>query len=378
MSWKTVNDYRDPQLGKQLLQHVEKLAQQAAEQQGRPIKLMEVCGTHTMVLARSGIRSLLGKHLEILSGPGCPVCVTSQTDIDRMLALSREPGVIITTFGDMMRVPGSQTTLLEEKSQGRDIRIVYSPLDSLEIAASNPDRQVIFFGIGFETTIPVVAVALEQALRRRLTNFMLFSVQKLALPGIAAVLADPELKLDGLILPGNISVVVGESAFRFIAEQYQLPSVIAGFEVTDMLAGIATILESMLAGQAQIINNYNRVVAQTGNTKAQELMAKYFEPLPAEWRGLGTIPATGLALRQEYNQLDAAQHFVLPVEHQRELPGCRCGDILRGKATPFECKLYGNRCSPLQPVGPCMVSSEGTCAAYYQFDQRRGHVGTSR
>ncbi len=377
MSWKTINDYRDPHLGKQLLQHVQKLAQQAAEQQGRPIKLMEVCGTHTMALARSGIRSLLGEHLQILSGPGCPVCVTSQTDIDRMLALSREPGVIITTFGDMMRVPGSNTTLLEEKSQGRDIRIVYSPLDSLEIAASNPDRTVIFLGIGFETTIPVVAVALEQAIRRELNNFMLFSVQKLALPGVAAVLADPELKLDGLILPGNVSVIVGEGAFQFIADQYHLPSAICGFEVTDMLSGIAAILENILAGKAQVINNYNRVVTSVGNPKARELMEKYFEPLPAEWRGLGTIPATGLALRKEYSKFDTTQHFVIQVEPQKELPGCRCGDILRGKATPFECKLYGNRCNPVQPVGPCMVSSEGTCAAYYQFDQRREQVGTS-
>lgn len=366
MSWANSNKYRDPELGGKLLNRIRDLAAEAAGRLGRPLNLMEVCGTHTMAMARLDLRSLLGENLRILSGPGCPVCVTDQRDIDRMLALAAQPGVIVTTFGDLIRVPGTDSTLLEEKAHGRDIRVVYSPLDSVEFAAAHPNRSVVFLGIGFETTAPVVAVAVEQALRRGLTNFSVFSELKLALPGIEAVISDPELALDGLVLPGHVGVVVGEKAFTFISERCKLPAVIAGFEPVDILCALAALLKDILAGKTRVVNQYRRVVRKDGNPTAIARINKFFRKKDAVWRGLGMLPATGLALKQKFSGLDAEQRFELTIEETRPPKGCRCGDILRGRATPFECHLFGSNCTPARPVGPGMVSSEGACAAYYQ------------
>ncbi len=344
---------------KELLQEIQSYKQE--------VSLMEVCGTHTMAIARSGIREMVPANIKLLSGPGCPVCVTSQGDIDAVIKLCQEPGIILCTFGDMMRVPGSDSSLQEERSRGADIRVVYSPLDALEIARKNPEREVVFLGIGFETTAPTIAVSLEQAERERIKNFSLLSYHKLVPPALEVIFSDPDIRVDGLICPGHVSAVIGLKPYELLAAQYHKPCVVTGFETVDILEGIIMLLHQMSQGEARADIQYRRVVRKEGNPIAVELLERIFQPEEARWRGLGSIPGSGLKLRLDYESLDAAKKFQLPQIEDLPIKGCSCGEVLTGKISPRECLLFGRGCTPLKPVGPCMVSHEGACAAYYRY-----------
>ena len=352
--------FKDPVLARGLIESIQALAPERAT-------LMEVCGTHTVAIARNGIRDLMPEGCRLASGPGCPVCVTSNRDIDTVIALSRIPNVIIATFGDMTRVPGSTSSLLKEQAAGRDIRIVYSPLDALTIARENPDRPVVFVGVGFETTTPLVAMAIKRAEAADLDNFSVFAAHK-NMPGALDVLMrDPELKVDALILPGHVSTIIGVEPYRFLAEKYGIPGVITGFEPLDVLQGIAMLMRQLHEGRADIENAYARGVMPQGNPVALAAIDEVFETCTATWRGLGPIEGSGYKIRERFARFDALVRHEPEVEPARDPRGCRCGDVLRGIMAPSDCPLFRTVCSPENPVGPCMVSSEGSCAAYYRY-----------
>lgn len=354
------NSFKDPILARGLIESIQALAPEHAT-------LMEVCGTHTVAIARNGIRDLMPEGCRLASGPGCPVCVTSNHDIDAVIALARIPDVILTTFGDMTRVPGSTSSLLKEQADGRDVRIVYSPLDALTIAKENPDRPVVFVGVGFETTTPLVAMAIKRAAAMDLKNFSVYAAHK-NMPGALDVLmGDPELKVDALILPGHVSTIIGIVPYRFLAEKYGIPGVITGFEPLDVLQGIAMLMRQLHEGRAEIENAYARGVMPEGNPVALAAIDDVFETCTATWRGLGPIEGSGYRIREQYAQFDALRRFEPEIEATQDPRGCRCGDVLRGIMAPNECPLFRTVCSPENPVGPCMVSSEGSCAAYYRY-----------
>lgn len=345
----------------------EKLTRRIHETVDRPMRIMEVCGTHTMAIFRHGVRSLLPENVELISGPGCPVCVTSAGDIDQIIELAEVPGIIIATFGDLLRVPGSKgKNLATARAEGAQVEIVYSPTDALKIAQAT-DRPVIFPAIGFETTIPVMAATVFEAKQRGITNFMLLVSHKVVPPALDVLLGDPELALDGLLCPGHVSAIIGEQAYEPFAEKYHIPCVIAGFEPLDILSSIYMLASQIHHGKALVENSYGRVVSREGNPKAREMINMTFEPCDARWRGLGDIPGSGLKLRPEFINHDAARYFGLSSEFVPEPKGCRCGEILTGKVKPPDCPLFNTRCTPTTPVGPCMVSSEGTCAAYSKY-----------
>ncbi len=339
---------------------------------GEPFKIMEVCGSHTVAIAKSGIRELLPENIKLVSGPGCPVCVTDNSDIDRFLELAKEPGVIITTFGDMIRVPGSKSSLQEVRAGGADIRVVYSTLDALEIARQNLDKQVVFLGVGFETTIPTIAVSIEIAHKEGLSNYSVLSMHKLVPPALELLINDPELRLDAFINPGHVCSVLGTEPFEFMAQRYRKPSVVGGFEPLDILESIWMLLKQRAENRSEVEIQYFRVVKREGNPKAVEYMNKYFEVADAIWRGMGTLPRSGLKIRPEYAKYAAEVKFNMPEPVESKMQGCMCGDILKGRVLPYDCPLFGRGCTPLKPVGPCMVSSEGSCAAYYRYSRRRG------
>lgn len=354
------NSFKDPILARGLIESIQALAPEHTT-------LMEVCGTHTVAIARNGIRDLMPEGCRLASGPGCPVCVTSNHDIDAVIALARIPDVILTTFGDMTRVPGSTSSLLKEQADGRDVRIVYSPLDALTIAKENPDRPVVFVGVGFETTTPLVAMAIKRAAAMDLKNFSVYAAHK-NMPGALDVLmGDPELKVDALILPGHVSTIIGIEPYRFLAEKYGIPGVITGFEPLDVLQGIAMLMRQLHEGRAEIENAYARGVMPEGNPVALAAIDDVFETCTATWRGLGPIKGSGYRIREQYAQFDALRRFEPEIEATQDPRGCRCGDVLRGIMAPNECPLFRTVCSPENPVGPCMVSSEGSCAAYYRY-----------
>jgi len=333
----------------------------------RQINIMEVCGTHTQAIARLGIRSMLPGSVRLLSGPGCPVCVTGNDFIDHAIALSALPGVIITTFGDLFRVPGSYYSLQLAKGKGADVRIVYSSTNSLEIARQNPDKKVIFLGVGFETTAPTIAATIIRAHSERINNFFVLSGFK-TIPNALKYLAElPDLKLDGLIAPGHLSTVTGIRLYEEIADKYGISSVITGFEALDILEGIRLLCGMIGEGKAGVINEYSRVVKVEGNKKAQALTGQVFEPEDSNWRGIGVIQNSGLKIREEYSALDARKAFKVNLPPVKEKAGCICGKVLTGVSTPFECPNFGKVCTPIDPIGACMVSSEGTCAAYYKY-----------
>lgn len=348
---------------KQILQEIQR--------ETRPVTLMEVCGTHTMAIAKSGLKGVLPANIKLLSGPGCPVCVTAQNDIDQVIALTHEPGVILATFGDMIRVPGSTSSLQQEKARGADIRVVYSPRDALEIAKTNLSKQVIFLGIGFETTAPTVAATIEEADIQGLGNFYIWSLHKVVPPALSAILSDQDIRLDGLICPGHVSAVIGVEVYEQLAKGHDKPCVITGFEVSDIVEGIYMLIKQVRNGEAEAQNQYHRVVKPQGNLIAQQLMEKIFRPADARWRGLGNIPGSGLALTSAYRSFDARQRFEVPEFEEREIKGCSCGEILKGKRGPDQCSLFGLACTPANPIGPCMVSSEGACAAHYRYQPTR-------
>lgn len=352
--------FKDPKLARGLIETIHRLAPEHAT-------LMEVCGTHTVAIARNGIRDLMPDGLRLASGPGCPVCVTCNRDIDTVIALARIPNVTITTFGDMTRVPGSTSSLLAEQAAGRSVEIVYSPLDALAFAKAHPEREVVFVGVGFETTTPLVAMAIKRAKAMGLSNFTVFAAHKNMPGALELLVGDPTLELDALILPGHVSTIIGAEPYRFLAEKYGIPGVITGFEPVDVLQGIAMLVRQLHEGRAEIEIAYARGVMPEGNPVALAAIDEVFETCTATWRGLGDIPGSGYRIRDEFANFDAVRRFEPDVEPTRDPKGCRCGDVLRARIAPNECPLFRTICTPENPVGPCMVSSEGSCAAYYRY-----------
>lgn len=352
--------FKDPKLARGLIETIHRLAPEHAT-------LMEVCGTHTVAIARNGIRDLMPEGLRLASGPGCPVCVTCNRDIDTVIALARIPNLTITTFGDMTRVPGSTSSLLAEQAAGRSVEIVYSPLDALAFAKAHPEREVVFVGVGFETTTPLVAMAVKRAKAMGLSNFTVFAAHKNMPGALELLVGDPTLELDALILPGHVSTIIGAEPYRFLAEKYGIPGVITGFEPVDVLQGIAMLVRQLHEGRAEIEIAYARGVMPGGNPVALAAIDEVFETCTATWRGLGDIPGSGYRIRDEFANFDAVRRFEPDVEPTRDPKGCRCGDVLRARIAPNECPLFRTVCTPENPVGPCMVSSEGSCAAYYRY-----------
>ena len=340
----------------------------------RPVRFMEVCGTHTVSIFKAGIRQLLPENIELVSGPGCPVCVTGSAYMVQAILYSRCSDVIIATFGDMLKVPGSLGTLLQEKAQGADIRIVYSPLDSLKIAREEPDKTVVFLAVGFETTTPTAAATIVTAQQENLRNFAVLPAHKLVPPALKALLDDPLTKIDGFLLPGHVCAVTGLAPFDFLAEQYHMPAVVAGFDPLDILQAVAQLARQAAAGEAGLENEYRRVVKSIGNPVASQLVDTVYEPVDAIWRGIGSVPLSGLALREAYQDFDIRNRLPLPPVTAAEPAGCRCGEVLKGRITPPSCPLFRQVCRPESPVGACMVSVEGTCAAWYKYGDSRWSI----
>lgn len=358
-----VDEFRDPELARGLAAEI-----LAAVQPGRHYQVMEVCGGHTHAIYKYGLDDLLPANVELVHGPGCPVCVIPMGRVDDGIALAHEPGVILTCFGDMLRVPGSRGTLLEAKAAGADVRIVYSPLDALRIAREEPDRQVVFFAIGFETTAPSTALTLMRARADGVANFSVICNHVTIGPPLRALLEAPDLRLDGFIGPGHVCTVVGAQPLEFIPQEYARPVVISGFEPLDLLQSIGLLLRQLRDGRCDVEVQYSRVVAREGNPRARQAMADVFTLRPQfEWRGLGLIPDSALALNDAYADLDAERRFALPGVPVADPPACQCGDVLRGIIKPWECKVFGSACTPDHAIGTCMVSPEGACAAYYEF-----------
>ncbi len=355
-----LNTFRDPQIARGLIEAIRAVPT-------GPVKFMEVCGTHTVAIAKFGLRAVMPESITLMSGPGCPVCVTPNRDIDIAVEYARQPDVIVATFGDMMKVPGSYSSLSAEKADGRDVRIVYSPLDALQLAENNPDKLVVFIGVGFETTVPLIAAAIVRAQQSGIANFAVFSAHKTVPEALRALVNDPQVAVRGLILPGHVSTIIGVQPYRFLAEEFGVPSVITGFEPLDVLQGIYMLAKQVAEGRAEIETAYTRAVPPDGNPSAIAMMERVFEPADSEWRGIGVIPGTGLAIRPEFADFDAMKRLQVTPPEERNTPGCQCGEVLRGITLPFECKHFGRACVPEHPVGPCMVSSEGSCAAYYRY-----------
>ena len=358
-----VDEFRDAELGRALAGEI-----LAAVEPGRHYKLMEVCGGHTHSIYKYGIDDLLPGNVELVHGPGCPVCVIPMGRVDDGIAIAHEPGVIFTCFGDMLRIPGSDGSLQDAKAQGADVRMVYSPLDALRIAKANPDRDVVFFAIGFETTAPSTALTLKRAKAEGVTNFLCMSNHVTIVPPLRALLDSPDLRLDGFIGPGHVATVVGARPFEFIPADYGKPIVVAGFEPLDVLHAVRMILAQLAEGRCEVENQYTRVVPYEGNRRALEVLAEVFTLRPHfEWRGMGFISQSGLKLSDAYADFDAELKYAVPGVRVADPKACQCGEVLKGVIKPFECKVFGTACTPERPIGTCMVSSEGACAAYYNF-----------
>ena len=360
MTLKHLSEYQSRDICREILSRIQSTSRKA-------VRLMEVCGTHTMSISRNGIRGLLPDTVTLLSGPGCPVCVTSQGEIERFIRLSRIKDVIVTTFGDLLRVPSRDATLEKERADGADIRMVYSTLDALDIAVNNPDKEVVFLGIGFETTAPTIAAAIEEARNKGIGNFSVLSANKRVIPALEALLKHEQVKVDGFICPGHVSVIIGGDAYRPVSEKYKIPCVVAGFEPVDILQAVYMLIDQIEKRRADVEIAYRRGVSFEGNLRALETMHRVFNVSDAVWRGIGPIAASGLTINRDFSQFDADIKFQLPVEDIPEPDGCACGEILMGIKSPSQCGRFGKTCTPAHPVGPCMVSSEGTCAAYYKY-----------
>jgi len=356
---------------KQLIDRIEDLSRKTG-----PIQLMEVCGTHTVSLFRSGVKSLMPESVRLVSGPGCPVCVTSQGYIDGACELAGRENVTVCTYGDMVRVPGRLGSLEGKRASGAQVVVVYSARDAVKYAAGHRDREVVFLAVGFETTAPATAAAVLEANRQQLDNFSVLMGHKLVIPVMAALLSAGDVPIDGFLLPGHVSVIIGVEAYRPVVEDYGKPCVVVGFEPVQMLKGIVELLEQIAAGTPQLANVYGVAVRPEGNRVALKTMDDVFEPGDAIWRAMGTIPASGLELRPPYRRFDAASRFDLNIEADYDPPGCRCGDVIQGKLEPADCPLFGKTCTPMKPIGPCMVSSEGTCSAWYKYGQNIKRQGS--
>lgn len=357
---KYQNEYRDSDIARKLITNLHKTIK-------KPIRIMEICGTHTVSIFRHGLRTVLPEDLKLISGPGCPVCVTATKDINKAIQLARIKNVHIATFGDLIRVPGTHSSLKKEMAEGARASIVYSTMDAIELAKNNPDDEIVFIGIGFETTAPTIAASILTAHQMKLENFSVLSAHKLLPPAMNALLTGGESIIDGFLCPGHVTTIIGVQAYRDVARNYNVPSVVAGFEPVDILQSLNMLLEFINHENPQVAIQYARAVSENGNPRARKIMDTVFEPADATWRGLGPIPFSGLAIKSDFSDFDAETRFNL-VEVEAEDPaGCRCGDVLRGIMSPPECGLYKKVCKPDNPVGPCMVSSEGTCAAYYRY-----------
>ncbi|MFK8251899.1 hydrogenase formation protein HypD [Ancylobacter terrae] len=367
-----VDEFRDPALARALIREIETLAARMERGRDRPFAVMEVCGGHTHAIFRYGLEGLLPDMIEFVHGPGCPVCVLPMGRVDDCVAIAEHPEVIFATFGDAMRVPGSRKSLLTAKAEGADVRSVYSPLDALELARRNPDREVVFFGLGFETTMPSTALTVLRAAREGVANFSLFCNHITIIPTLRALLETPDLGIDGFIGPGHVSMVIGTEPYRFIAEEFGKPLVVAGFEPLDLLQSLLLVLRQLDEGRARIENQYARVVPDTGNPQAMAAVARVYEERPAfEWRGLGSIERSGVRLREAYASFDAERRFAVREASVPDPDACRCGEVLTGKIKPWACPMFGTACTPEVPLGALMVSSEGSCAAYYQYGGMR-------
>ena len=331
-------------------------------------KLMEVCGTHTMAIARYGLRSLLPEGLVLLSGPGCPVCVTPSAVIDAAVKISEQPDAAVVTFGDMMSVPGSHGSLELRKSEGADIRVLYSVYDMLEMAQNETEKQFVFISVGFETTTPGTALAVLETKKRGLGNVYFLAANRLVIPAMDMLMRAEEVRIGGFICPGHVSVIIGSDAYRELSDQYRVPCAVAGFEPVDILLAISDLVQQIGEERSEVSNCYSRAVTLKGNTEAQRVTDLVFERVEAEWRGIGRIPSSGLALRPEFREVDALHRFEMELVPVAEPPGCRCGDVLKGLLLPPQCGLFGKRCTPQHPVGPCMVSSEGSCSAFFKYE----------
>jgi len=356
---KFIDEFRDKEIAEGLIQRIQKTST-------RPIQLMEVCGTHTVSIFRYGIRGILPEQIRLISGPGCPVCVTPNEDIDLAIALSRQEDVIIVTFGDMMRVPGSTSSLQKEKAEGRDIRIIYSSLEAIQIAKDHPEKKVVFLAIGFETTSPTIAVAILRTKEEKLNNLFFLNSQKRVPPALIALLQSKQLKIDGFILPGHVSTIIGTNPYQFIAKEFGRPAVITGFEPLDILQGIWMLIKQISENRAAVEIQYRRVVHQEGNPVALSKIDEVFEKDGGRWRGLGLIPDSGYRFKESYREMDV-RNFNVEVEPTKEHPDCLCGEVLQGIKSPLECHLFKKVCHPENPIGPCMVSIEGTCHTYFKY-----------
>jgi hydrogenase expression/formation protein HypD len=361
---KHLDEYRDAETCRQLSRRIARTAGD------REITLMEVCGTHTMAIFQYGLKDLLPDNIRLLSGPGCPVCVTSNEYLDRAIAYCRQPDVVVATFGDMLRIPGSRSSLIQERGKGGRVHLVYSPADALDLAVEHPDHTVVFLGIGFETTSPLVAAVLADARRRGVDNFVVLPGNKVLPPALRLLVDDKELGLQGLICPGHVSAVTGKEIYRFLVDDYGIACVISGFEPTDILQSILMLISQIVNERPSVENQYRRVVPDEGNPRALDLLDEVFRAAESEWRGLGSIPNSGLAIRQAYREHDAETTLPVEIEPPIEPSGCICGLILRGRKQPVDCALFADTCTPVHPVGACMVSSEGTCAAQYRYGRR--------
>jgi hydrogenase expression/formation protein HypD len=357
---KFIDEYRQPELVKKLIERIHRHST-------RPTRLMEFCGGHTVSIFKNGLRQLLPETIEMLSGPGCPVCVTANADLDKAISLVHLPDVILTSFGDMIRVPGSYSSLQMAKAEGCDVRVVYSVMDALNIATDNQDKSVIFIGIGFETTAPTIAATILQAEVEKINNFYLLPLHKLCPPIMKTILELGEVRLNGIICPGHVSSIIGSHPYQFIPDNYNIACVVSGFEPLDILLSIDMLVEQIESEEYKVEIAYRRGVKPEGNQQALKLMDNVFEIDEANWRGIGVVPLSGLRLKSHYQRFDAEASFNIDLKPVREAKGCLCGSILRGINTPLECKLFRNICTPEHPVGPCMVSSEGSCATYFLY-----------
>ncbi len=355
-----IDEYRNKELAQKILRKIKSISI-------KKINLMEVCGTHTVAIFRNGIRKMVPSNINLISGPGCPVCVTPISYIDEIIALSREEDFIITTFGDMIRVPGSTSTLEKEKTDGADIRIVYSTLDALEIARNNSSKKIVFMGVGFETTSPTIASAVLKAQKEKINNFFVLSVVKIMPPAMNVLLEGKKVNIDGFICPGHVSAIIGSRPYNFITTQYKIPCVICGFEPLDILQSIYMLVKQIEDDRAEVEIQYERVVKPEGNKIALDKINEVFKVLDSDWRGIGNIPLSGLEIKDKYGKFNARK-FKVETEETKEPKGCRCGEVLRGVIIPPECPLFREACTPENPQGACMVSTEGTCAAYYKYN----------
>lgn len=369
---KYVDEFRDGEKARVLISEIETLVASMALPPDRPLYLMEVCGGHTHSIFRYGLEGMLPKAIELVHGPGCPVCVLPMGRVDDCVAIAEDPSVIFTTFGDAMRVPGSKKSLLQAKADGADVRMVYSPMDALELARRNPEREVVFFGLGFETTMPSTALTILEADREGIRNFSVFCNHITIVPTIKAILDSPGLQLDGFLGPGHVSMVIGTAPYEFIANFYRKPMVVAGFEPLDILHSIWMLLKQIKEGRAEVENQYARVVPDAGNDAALNAVSRVYELREFfEWRGLGSIDHSGVRLRQAYAHFDAERKFTIPNVRIADPKSCQCGEVLKGALKPWQCKVFGTSCTPEAPLGALMVSSEGACAAYYQYGGHR-------